>query len=185
MLSSKVVIELACWTPPIVLILLWLGLIAARSISRPLPWAGRLVAPPFHFVSLPIATLIAGMEMLIWVFHDLSEFAGMIFDDRWRDAISFVLYLLMFALISFPFASFVLVMLGYTLFAALAFSGAMLGIVLLHGDDWTGPASKKSRRLVAMGLLAAFLWTWASSTYAFTHWESPINSLMSNFFKAR
>jgi hypothetical protein len=52
------------WAPLIVLLASSFGLVALKRFSRRPPWTERLVRPPFYFVSLPIATLLAGIEML-------------------------------------------------------------------------------------------------------------------------
>jgi hypothetical protein len=46
----------------LLLVSLWLVALKRRSNLR--PWLSRLAAPPFYLVSLPIATLIVGAEML-------------------------------------------------------------------------------------------------------------------------
>lgn len=69
MLSRELILELTYWTPLVALLLLSLGLIALKRISGLPPWAERMAAPPFYFVSLPIATLIVGMEMFVWMAH--------------------------------------------------------------------------------------------------------------------
>ena len=52
------------WAPLAALIVTSLGLVALKRISNLSPWLARLTAPPFYLVSLPIATLIVGAEML-------------------------------------------------------------------------------------------------------------------------
>ena len=54
------------WAPLAALIVTSLGLVALKRISNLPPWLARLLAPPFYLVSLPIATLIVGAEMLGW-----------------------------------------------------------------------------------------------------------------------
>jgi len=55
---------LLCLAPLAALLLVSLGLVVLKRRSDLLPWMARLSAPPFYLVSLPIATLIAGAEML-------------------------------------------------------------------------------------------------------------------------
>jgi hypothetical protein len=57
-------IQLLRWAPLAALIAASLGLIALKRIADLPPWIARLTAPPFYLVSLPIATLVAGAEML-------------------------------------------------------------------------------------------------------------------------
>jgi hypothetical protein len=52
------------WAPLAALIVTSLGLVAMKRISNLPPRLARLTAPPFYLVSLPIATLVAGAEML-------------------------------------------------------------------------------------------------------------------------
>lgn len=52
------------WLPLIALVLSSLGLIVLKRVSGLPPWVQRLTDPPFYFVSVPIATLIVGIEIL-------------------------------------------------------------------------------------------------------------------------
>ena len=53
------------WVAPLgVLLVVSLGLVMLKRRSGLSPWLTRLTAPPFYLISLPIATLIAGAEML-------------------------------------------------------------------------------------------------------------------------
>ncbi len=73
MLSRELILELTYRTPLITLLLSSLGLIALKRISALPLWAERLAGPSFYFVSLPIATLIVGMEMFLWMVHVVKE----------------------------------------------------------------------------------------------------------------
>jgi hypothetical protein len=55
---------LLCVAPLAALLLVSLGLAVLKRRSSLSPWMARLAAPPFYLVSLPIATLVAGAEML-------------------------------------------------------------------------------------------------------------------------
>jgi hypothetical protein len=57
-------VRLLCVTPFVVLVAVSLGLVILKRRSGLSPWLTRLTAPPFYLVSLPIATLIVGAEML-------------------------------------------------------------------------------------------------------------------------
>ena len=50
------------------------------------------MAPPFYFVSLPIATLIVGMEMLAWIVADIYAVNELStgFLNSWLDVIFFI-----------------------------------------------------------------------------------------------
>jgi hypothetical protein len=59
---------------PVALLLVSLGLVVLRGRSNLPAWIARLTAPPFYLVSLPIATLIVGAEMLaVYSFYVISE----------------------------------------------------------------------------------------------------------------
>jgi hypothetical protein len=77
MSSLELILELAYWTPPTALVLSSLGLIGLKRVSGLPLWAQRLVAPPFYFVAVPIATLVAGLELVAWsvLFTWLDPFA--------------------------------------------------------------------------------------------------------------
>ena len=89
MLTRQLLLELAYWTPPVALLVSSLGLIALKCISGLSPWAKRSTAPPFYFVSLPIATLTVGVEMLMWMIHFFTHGAGRAlvdsFPPEWRN----------------------------------------------------------------------------------------------------
>jgi hypothetical protein len=167
MLSRQLVLELAYWTPLVTLLLLSLGLIALERITGLSPWAKRLIWPPFYFISLPVATLVVGMEMLTWIVRfflsgppdvdSLTLFLGN-------------LYVFLLMLAAFP----LLAILGYGLFAALVFSGLTLGRVFLDEEDWKCPALETKRRLTAIVLLAAFVWAWVTIRYLIVDWETPL-----------
>jgi hypothetical protein len=50
---------------PVALLLVSLGLVVLKRRSNLPAWMARLTTPPFYLVSLPIATLIVGAEMLV------------------------------------------------------------------------------------------------------------------------
>jgi hypothetical protein len=171
MLSRRLTFELAYWTPLVTLLLLSLGLVALKRIKRLSPWLKHLVAPPFYFISLPLATLVVGMEMLFWVIvFFLSGPSDM--DMRLR----FVgnCFLLSFILAASPWPAIIEVaILGYGLWAALIYSGLVLGRVFLDEEDWKFPAKETERRLMAIILLTAFVWAWVSIRYVIVYWETP------------
>jgi len=57
-------VRLLCVTPFVVLVAVSLGLVILKRRSGLSPWLTRLTVAPFYLVSLPIATLVAGAEML-------------------------------------------------------------------------------------------------------------------------
>jgi hypothetical protein len=76
----RLILELIAGAPLIALLLSSLGLIMLKRISGLPPWVRRLTIPPFYFVSLSIATLIIGMEVLVvdvfaWLIRRVSTSA--------------------------------------------------------------------------------------------------------------
>ncbi|WP_426425321.1 hypothetical protein [Bradyrhizobium genosp. A] len=163
--------QLAYWTPLIALLLLSLVLVGLKRVSAPSPWTERLLRPPFYFVSLPIATLTAGMEMLAWVIHYLTEGAGEVSLGALFLAKLFALSLLVRI---FPLESFVFAIVSGVFVAALALSSYSLLRTPLREGDLRCPARQTKRRLEAVFLLAAFVWAWVSVRYVIVHWETPL-----------
>jgi len=60
----RLIFEMLYWLPLVVLFISSLGLVALRRVSGLPPWLERVAALPFYVISLPIATLLAGAEML-------------------------------------------------------------------------------------------------------------------------
>jgi hypothetical protein len=64
---------LSVCVPLAALLLVSLSLVVLKRRSNLRPWLSRLAAPQFYLVSLPVATLVVGAEMLGWyVFLPLS-----------------------------------------------------------------------------------------------------------------
>ena len=61
---GELILELIAWAPLIALLLSSLALVVLKRISGLPPWVRRLTIPPFYFVSLSIAMLTIGMEVL-------------------------------------------------------------------------------------------------------------------------
>lgn len=119
MLSPKFVL-LVGLGPVVALFLLSLGLIALKQVPGLSRQAMRLVAPPFYFVSLPIATLIVGLETPIWALYLASDLIFGVPDLFYADISRF--YDLWFVARFYPLGS--LVAISYLL--ALAVSGHAL-----------------------------------------------------------
>lgn len=79
MLSRQLILELIYWIPLGALLMSSLGLIALRRLSRLPIWLERVAALPFYFVSLPMATLLVGAEMLVWTTASVRDFGGLAF----------------------------------------------------------------------------------------------------------
>lgn len=92
--------------------------------------------PPFYFVSLPVATLIVGTDVLVLIAYIFTDGIGLVRSSQ----TFFVSKLFVFALMAgvFPFGSFIVAVIGDGLFAALVFSSLTLGRVLLDEEDWKG-----------------------------------------------
>jgi hypothetical protein len=74
MLSRRLIFEMIYWLPLVVLLVSSLGLVALRRVSGLPPWLERVAALPFYVISLPIATLLAGVEMLAWTVVTIQAF---------------------------------------------------------------------------------------------------------------
>jgi len=74
MLSRRLIFEMIYWLPLVVLLVSSLGLVALWRVSGLPPWLQRLAALPFYVISLPIATLLAGVEMLAWTVVTIQAF---------------------------------------------------------------------------------------------------------------
>jgi hypothetical protein len=73
---------------PVALLLVSLGLVVLKRRSNFPAWMARLITPPFYLVSLPIATLIVGVEMLalysLFVMSGLLSPYGFSWDYHYR-----------------------------------------------------------------------------------------------------
>src|SRR5581483_10777789 len=61
---SRLITLLSFLVPVAALLLVSFSLVVLKRRSNLRPWLSRLAAPPFYLVSLPIATLVVGAEML-------------------------------------------------------------------------------------------------------------------------
>jgi hypothetical protein len=155
MLSPEFILELTYWTPLIALLLSSLGLIALKRISGLPPWAQRLATPPFYFVSLPIATLIVGTEMLAW--YALYSYAL----HSWL--VGFIIWYP--AWFSYLINSDVLLMsrvFSVVFWAALFVSGRLMWRSVSGDDGREYPSNKAVQHLRGFLLLFVFAWTFLS-----------------------
>jgi len=136
-----------------------LAIIALKQISRLPRWAARLAAPPFYFVSLPIATVIATSEIVTWISMGLYLVYGpwLIGASGWEYA--FILSTLFFE--GQPLL---------TLLVGGSFAWMFVSIRLLwrtlRQEDGQGSVSKTAQqRFRALLLLLAFTWSWGSVGY--------------------
>ncbi len=128
-----VIVRLMLVAPLAALLLVSLGFVVLKRRSGLSPWMARLTTPPFYLVSLPIATLIAGAQMLglysLLVLHKLLspvELSWRYIFEGFFNPLPFAYFLLLFTT-ELPFdigygilASFV----GFC--AAMAISGYLL-----------------------------------------------------------
>jgi hypothetical protein len=153
-MSRELIVELAYWIPLVALLASSLGLIALKRVSGLPGWLDRVAAPPFYFVSLPIATLLAGMEML-------SEILLVIYHQ-----ISFLIFVLGLPILlcfdtspladRLAFANFLLAPFG-----ASFVSGYLLWLSVRRGDE-LNRASGAERKLRALLLVLIFGWAFLS-----------------------
>jgi hypothetical protein len=140
-------LEVTYWTPLIVLVLLSLGLLALKRVSGLPQWLKRLATPPFYFVSMPIATVLIGVEILAWIIaiHYVAFKAGLLLillaipaALLWGDVEAYIgtLYFILF-------------------WAGVFVSGHALRRILWFGREWR---SKSQQRVDALLLLLAFVW---------------------------
>jgi hypothetical protein len=144
--------------PLFVLFVSSLGIIALKRISRLQRWAVRLAAPPFYFVSLPIATVIATSEIVTWISAALYLTYGpyLIGASGWEGVIILWSF--------FQGQPLLTLLVG----GSFAWMFASIGLLwrTLRQVDGQGSASKNAQqRLRALLLLLAFMWPWVSIGY--------------------
>ena len=168
MLSQELILELTYWTPLIMLLLSSLGLIALKRISGLPAWAQRLAAPPFYFVSLPIATLIVGMEMFVWMVHFAKEIDQLSASYGLLDHFLFILGVLRFSLLV-PIETLIVGILSAVLLTAQVTSVYALWGTLLRENRGKGPSNRASYRLKAVVRFSCFVLARLSMRYLIVH----------------
>jgi hypothetical protein len=156
---------LLCVAPlaALLLVQIRLAVLKRRSIS---PWMARLAAPPFYLVSLPIATLVAGAEMLglysLIVSHYLS--AGISLRSVFGD---FTLNVLLVGFLGqfLSYGRLFQALEGPAIFAFLLgfWTATFVSIYLLRQTIWQErdrqpPLRIARQRLRGLALLIAFAW---------------------------
>jgi hypothetical protein len=162
--------SLLWWAPLAALIMTSLGLVALKRRSNLPPWLARLTAPPFYLVSLPIATLVAGAEMLglyCFVVLDLllhsRVFWFMLYAQFSRAAMFGLVIPLPLFIVFFPnipvlaFALMFILPIGF--WAAIGVSGYLLWRTVWH-EDHHQPSPSMARQHLR-GLLLLLLFEWA------------------------
>jgi len=154
------------WVAPLgVLLVVSLGLVMLKRRSGLSPWLTRLTAPPFYLISLPIATLIAGAEMLgLYSLIALMDLLSP--GTSWSFIFGSFLNVLLAGLTVSVFFSgpshdfFAPVILAFLagFWAAMLISGYLLWRTIWC-EDHRRPASRITRqRLLGLLLLIAFAW---------------------------
>ncbi|MBV8918388.1 hypothetical protein [Bradyrhizobium sp.] len=154
-LALRLIALLFVCIPLVVFLASSLGLIALKRLSRLPPWAARLAAPPFYLVSLPIATVTAGLQLFIWISAGLYLFFRHWLS--WPDV--FIELWIIFAGLHVE-----------TLLPGMSFVWVFVSASLLWRTVWKedgrGSISKKAQqRRRALLLLLAFMWAWGSIGY--------------------
>ena len=152
---------LSFYVPLAAFLLVSLGLVVLRRRSNLLPWLSRLATPPFYLVSLPIATLIVGVEMLGWyVFLPLS-----ILSQRPLSVVLGIFPFLILPWQAFPSTfrseSYTLAVFGSLIafWVATLISGFLLWRTLWREDHHHASSRVASRFLRALLLFICFAWT--------------------------
>jgi hypothetical protein len=156
----ELIVELIAWAPLIVLLLSSLGLIILKRISGLPPWVQRLTVPPFYLVSLSIAILIVGIEVLAFPIYVLVAFS---LHHDWQAGIFLgVVFFVIRVCGEFPFellrypGRFFTDMATLVAFCAAQFvSGRLLWRTLWRDDGREYPSSKTLQHL---GALLLFAW---------------------------
>ncbi|MGO4713345.1 hypothetical protein [Bradyrhizobium sp. 2TAF24] len=155
---------MAYWMPLIVLFSLSLGLAVLERLPKKPSWGRRLLIPPFYCLSLPVATLIAGAEFLVWV--------GCLLGNGAESGVSrgtlllAKLFMLIMAIWLFPQDAIVLAIFGYVFLAAMTFSGYMMIRALVdEQNDWRCPESRSKNCVEALLLSCAFIFVWSGVRY--------------------
>jgi hypothetical protein len=158
----QLLLELTYWLPLMALLLSSLGLIALKRMSGRLPpWVERLLAPPFYFVALSIASLVAGIEVLGW--YALVSYAnGWLFQSYSYGWLTGIGILWLGAWVEFPVHPVEVLLYGasFVAFCAAQFvSGRLLWLTLWQGGKREFSSNKPKQHLRALFLLVVFAWT--------------------------
>jgi hypothetical protein len=152
-LEMKLLISV--FVSPVALLLVSLGLVVLKSRSNLPAWMARLTAPSFYLVSVPIATLIVGAEMLalysLLVISELLSPYG--FSWKYNSNYFFLNPVPAFYFYERPavIASFI------AFWAAVLISGYLLGQRVLR-DDHQSSSRTAGRILQGSLLLVCFAW---------------------------
>jgi hypothetical protein len=169
LILKVLLVSLVC-APIAALVLVSLGLVVSKWKSSLCPWLARLAAPRFYLVSLPIATLIAGTEMLVLysllILHDLLspvEFSSRYIFAELLNPIPFAYFLMVFTTelpFDLRFVDYAEIASLVGFWGATAISGYLLWLtVWLKG--LRQPSSRiAGQRLRGLLLLICFAWAY-------------------------
>jgi hypothetical protein len=158
MLSPEQILELYYWAPLVALLLSSLGILALKRASRLPLWLRRILAPPFYFVSLPIATLVVGAEMLTMTAAKIYQFG----------ALAYLLGIPILILFGFPYGpaeSFVLANLWGAPFAVSFVSGYTMWRMVGRGSGPERPPGQVRQQLRALIHVLVFAWAFLTLRY--------------------
>lgn len=127
----------------------------------------RLAAPPVYLVSLPMATLVAGAEMLglyfLLILHNLLSPVVFPWGDVFAECLFNPLpaYFLLLFTTELPFNFFHLVFASFIgFFAAIALSGYLLGRTVRHEGHPKLSSRIGGQRLLGLLILISFAWAY-------------------------
>jgi hypothetical protein len=163
LLSQELIIKLTYWTPLIAFVLSSLGLIALRWIPGLPPWAQRLSASPFYFVSLPFATLVVGLEMFVWMVAYVFELKELYAVDRSLEIILLIWRGFGCFLQVFPVAISLFIS-SFLVFCVLPFVSARMLWRALRQQGERKYSSNGARHFGVLLLLFVFAWTFLVMT---------------------
>ncbi len=170
---------LLCLAPLAALVLVSFGLAVLKRRSGLSPWIAQLAAPPFYLVSLPIATLTAGANMLgvysLVILDGLLSPYGfswnVVFERFFNVALAALIAVLFSPYISFELFGLMIVALPIGFWAAVFVSGYLFWRTVWHEDR--GQASSDVTRQRRRGALLLVVFAWA-----FIYLVTFINGLM-------
>jgi hypothetical protein len=165
---NTLLFQLSFFVPLVALLLVSLALVVLKRRSGYSRWLSRLLAPPFYLVSLPIATLIVGAEMLGWYSHVIFNsllspygFHWIVVFYRFQN----VFFASLVALLFYPDYSYSYDLLGLLVFVVLigfwaaTFASGYLLWRAVWREDHDRPTSRIAmQRLQGLLLLACFAW---------------------------
>jgi hypothetical protein len=158
------------FVPLVALLLVSLGVVLLKRGSGRSPWITRVTTPPFYLVSLPIATLIVGAEMLGWyslfVTPRLLSPDGFSWDFRFLPFFLNPIPAFFAAYFSMFFWFPALIVFFVSFWAAVFVSGGLLWRKLWREDHHRRSSRAASVRLRGLLLLILFAW---SFTYLMTY----------------